>query len=41
MLRNWKSEITGVDSDFVAHYALAISLVVRDISAPILAHRPA
>ena len=41
MLRSWKSEIAGVDSDFVAHYVLAISWAVRDISEPILARRPA
>ena len=41
MLRSWKSEIAGVDSDFIAHYALAISPAVRDISEPILARRPA
>jgi hypothetical protein len=37
MLRSWKSEIAGVDSDFVAQYVLAISSAVRDISEPILA----
>ena len=41
MLRSWKSKIAGVDDDFVAHYALAISSAVRDISKPILARRPA
>ena len=41
MLRSWKSEIDGVDRDFVAHYVLAISSAVRDISEPILARRPA
>jgi len=40
MLRSWKSEIAGVDSDFATHYALAISSAVRDISEPILARRP-
>ncbi|MGO9432026.1 hypothetical protein, partial [Rhodoblastus sp.] len=40
MLRSWKSEIGGVDSDFVTHYVLAISLAVRDISEPILSRRP-
>jgi hypothetical protein len=39
MLRSWRSEIAGVDSDFLAHYALAISSAVRDISEPILARR--
>jgi len=37
MLRSWKSEIAGVDSDFVAQYVLAISSAVRDISERILA----
>lgn len=41
LLRSWKSEIAGVDSDFVAPYALAISSTVRDISGPILERRPA
>ncbi len=41
MLRSWRSELAGVDSDFVAHHALAISSAVRDISEPILARRPA
>ena len=41
MLRSWKSEIAGVDSDFMAHYALAVSSTVRDISGPILERRPA
>ena len=41
MLRSWRSEIAGVDSDFLARYALAISSAVRDISEPILARRPA
>jgi len=40
MLRSWKSGITGVDLDFVAHYAMAISAAVREIIAPILARRP-
>ncbi len=33
-LRSWRSEISGVDSDFLAHYALAISSAARDISEP-------
>lgn len=41
MLRTWRSEIAGVDSDFLAHYVLAISSAVRDISEPIPARRPA
>jgi hypothetical protein len=40
MLRSSKSGVSGVDLDFVVHYATAISVAVRDISAPILAGRP-
>jgi hypothetical protein len=40
MLRSWKSGISGVDLDFVLHYAVAISAAVRDIGISILAGRP-
>jgi len=40
MLRNWKSEITGVNADFVVHYTMAVSAAITGIIGSILAGRP-
>ena len=39
MLRGWKSEIAGVDRDFVEEYALAISSAVYGLSEGVLGRR--
>jgi hypothetical protein len=40
MLHGWKSEIAGVDADFIVHYTVAISTAVNDVISSILAARP-
>lgn len=40
MLHGWKSDIDGVDHDFLIRYTVAVATTIRDIISPILAAKP-